>query len=103
MRFNLRQLKYINAAARHGSLTHAAKEMRVAKSSISIAIDSYIKFQMQNNLSNWACPLFFQGFFKNIFRKYPVRDIFVFFYPCKPGTFPRGKVLLEIGKPNAII
>ena len=52
---------------------------------------------LQHNLLNSACQRFFQGFFKNIFRKYPIRDIFVFSYPCKPGTFPNGKVLLEIG------
>ncbi|WP_025897072.1 LysR family transcriptional regulator [Sneathiella glossodoripedis] len=40
MRYTLKQLRYIEVAARHRSITHASKELNISPSSISAAIDS---------------------------------------------------------------
>ena len=41
MKFNLKPLSYIEAAANHGSIAKAAQSMRISKSSISAAIDAF--------------------------------------------------------------
>ncbi|WP_169566309.1 LysR family transcriptional regulator [Sneathiella limimaris] len=40
MRYTLKQLKYIDVAARHRSITNASKELHISPSSISAAIDA---------------------------------------------------------------
>lgn len=41
MRINFRQLSYIEAAAKHGSIATAAEDLHISKSSISVAIDGF--------------------------------------------------------------
>lgn len=48
MRYNLRQLTYIECARKHGSIAAAADELRISRSSIAAAVDAFEEqFQVQ--------------------------------------------------------